>query len=105
VIDKDRASALIAAEMQVDVFLISTAVEKVAINYNKPTQQWLDKLTLSQAKAYYKEGHFLAGSMGPKIEAVLAFLDANPNGKGLITDPPHMADALDGKTGTWIVHD
>jgi carbamate kinase len=105
VIDKDRASALIAAEMKVDVFLISTAVEKVAINFNKPNQQWLDQLTLSQAKQYYKEGHFLSGSMGPKIEAMIAFMEANPTGKGLITDPPHIVDALDGKTGTWIVHD
>jgi carbamate kinase len=105
VIDKDRASALIAAEMKVDVFLISTAVEKVAINFNKPNQQWLEELTLSQAKQYYKEGHFLSGSMGPKIEAMIAFMEANPTGKGLITDPPHIVDALDGKTGTWIVHD
>ena len=105
VIDKDRASALLAAEMKVDVLLISTAVEKVAINFNKPNQQWLDTLTLSQAKQYYKEGHFLSGSMGPKIEAMIAYLEANPNGKGLITDPPHIVDALDGKTGTWIVQD
>jgi carbamate kinase len=105
VIDKDRASALIAAELKVDVFLISTAVEKVAINFNKPNQQWLDQLTLSQAKQYYKDGHFLSGSMGPKIEAMIAFMEANPTGKGLITDPPHIVDALDGKTGTWIVHD
>lgn len=105
VIDKDRASALIAAEMKVDLFLISTAVEKVAINFNKPNQQWLDRITLSEAKKYYAEGHFLAGSMGPKIEAMIAFLEANPNGKGLITDPQHIVDALDGKTGTWIVHD
>jgi carbamate kinase len=105
VIDKDRASALIAAELKVDVFLISTAVEKVAINFNKPNQQWLDQLTLSQAKQYYKVGHFLSGSMGPKIEAMIAFMEANPTGKGLITDPPHIVDALDGKTGTWIVHD
>ncbi len=105
VIDKDRASALIAAEMKVDVFLISTAVEKVAINFNKPNQQWLDKLTLSEAKQYYKEGHFLSGSMGPKIEAMIAFLEAHPHGKGLITDPPHILDAVNGKTGTWIVQD
>ncbi len=103
VIDKDRASSLLAAEMKVDVFLISTAVEKVAINFNKPNQQWLDRLTLSEAKQYYAEGHFLSGSMGPKIEAMIAFLEANPRGKGLITDPAHIVDALDGKTGTWIV--
>ena len=105
VIDKDRASALLAAEMKVDLLLISTAVEKVAINFNKPNQQWLDKMTLSEAKKLYAEGHFLSGSMGPKIEAIIAFLEANPNGKGLITDPPNIANALDGKTGTWIVQD
>lgn len=103
VIDKDRASALLAAEMKVDLFLISTAVEKVALNYKKPDQVWLDRMTLSEAKQYYAQGHFLAGSMGPKIEAMIAFLESNPQGKGLITDPQHIVDALDGKTGTWIV--
>ncbi|MCS6845883.1 MAG: carbamate kinase [Caldilineales bacterium] len=105
VIDKDRASALLAAEMKVDLFLISTAVEKVALNYKKPNQVWLDRMTLSEAKQYYAEGHFLSGSMGPKVEAMIAFLEANPQGKGLITDPQHIVDALDGKTGTWIVAD
>ncbi len=105
VIDKDRASSLLASDLKVDLLLISTAVEKVAINFNKPNQQWLDKMTLSEAKKLYAEGHFLSGSMGPKIEAIIAFLEANPQGKGLVTDPPHIVDALDGKTGTWIVHD
>lgn len=105
VIDKDRASALLAADLQVDLLLISTAVEKVAINFNKPNQQWLDRMTLSEAKRYYAEGHFLSGSMGPKIEAIIAFLEASPHGQALITDPPHMVDALAGKTGTWIVGD
>jgi carbamate kinase len=105
VIDKDRGSSLLAADLQVDLFLISTAVEKVAINFNKPNQQWLDTLTLSEAKKYLAEGHFLSGSMGPKIEAIIAFLEANPNGKGLITKPETIVQALDGKTGTWIVHD
>ncbi len=105
VIDKDRASSLLAADLKVDLFLISTAVEKVALNYNKPDQVWLDRLTLSQAKQYMQEGHFLSGSMGPKIEAMIAFLEANPQGKGLITDPPHIVDALEGRTGTWIVPD
>ena len=63
VIDKDRASGLLAAELGVDLFLISTGVEKVAINFNKPNQQWLDRLTLAEAKRYYAEGHFLKGSM------------------------------------------
>jgi carbamate kinase len=105
VIDKDRASSLLAAELKADLFLISTAVEKVAINFNKPNQQWLDKMTLAEAKQLYSEGHFLSGSMGPKIEAIMAFLEANPKGKGLVTDPAHIVDALEGKTGTWIVHD
>jgi carbamate kinase len=105
VIDKDRASALLAADLHADLLLISTAVEKVALNFNKPDQVWLDKLTLSEAKRYYADGHFLSGSMGPKIEAIIAFLEANPHGQGLITDPPHIVDALDGKTGTWIVQD
>ncbi len=105
VIDKDRASSLLAANLKADLFLISTAVEKVAINFNKPDQVWLDRMTLSEAKKLYAEGHFLSGSMGPKIEAIIAFLEANPTGQALVTDPPHIADALDGKTGTWIVHD
>jgi carbamate kinase len=105
VIDKDRASSLLAAELKVDLFLISTAVEKVAINFNKPDQVWLDKMTLSEAKKLYAEGHFLSGSMGPKIEAIIAFMEATPNGKALVTDPAHIVDALDGKTGTWIVQD
>jgi carbamate kinase len=105
VIDKDRASALLAANVHADLLLISTAVEKVAINFNKPDQQWLDRMTLREAKQYYAEGHFLSGSMGPKIEAIIAFLEASPHGQALITDPPHIVDALDGKTGTWIVQD
>ena len=102
VIDKDRASSLLAAEMKADLFLISTAVEKVAINFNKPDQKWLDKMTLSEAKKLYKEGHFLSGSMGPKIEAIIAFLEQNPTGKALVTKPETIVNALDGKTGTWI---
>jgi carbamate kinase len=105
VIDKDRASSLLAAELKADLFLISTAVEKVAINFNKPNQQWLDKMTLGEAKQLHAEGHFLSGSMGPKIEAIIAFLEANPKGKGLVTDPPHIVDAPEGKTGTWILTD
>lgn len=105
VIDKDRASSLLAAELKADLFLISTAVDKVAINFNKPDQKWLDKMTLSEAKQLYAQGHFLSGSMGPKIEAIIAFLEANPHGKALVTRPESIVDALDGKTGTWIVPD
>jgi len=102
VIDKDRATSLLAQELKVDLFLISTAVPQVAINYKKPNQQWLGQMTAAEARAYYNEGHFAPGSMGPKVEAVLSFLDAHPEGKALITDPPNIARALDGETGTWI---
>ena len=102
VIDKDRATSLLAQELKVDLFLISTAVAQVAINFNEPDQQWLDKLTADEARAYHAEGHFKPGSMGPKIEAVLSFLDAHPEGKALITDPPNIARALDGQSGTWL---
>jgi carbamate kinase len=102
VIDKDRATSLLAQELKVDLFLISTAVPQVAINFNQPDQKWLDKMTAAEARAYYKEGHFKPGSMGPKIEAVLSFLEAYPEGKALITDPANIARALDGETGTWI---
>jgi carbamate kinase len=105
VIDKDRASSLLASDLKADLFLISTAVEKVAINFGRPDQQWLDTLTLSEAKRYLAEGHFLSGSMGPKIEAIIAYLEANPKGKGLITKPETIVDALEGKTGTWVVAD
>jgi carbamate kinase len=103
VIDKDRATSLLAQQLKVDLFLISTAVPQVAINFNKPDQQWLGRMTAEEARAYQAEGHFAPGSMGPKIEAVLSFLDAHPAGQALITDPPNIARALDGETGTWIV--
>jgi carbamate kinase len=102
VIDKDWATSLLAQELKVDLFLISTAVAQVAINFNKPDQQWLSRMTPAEAKTYHQEGHFAPGSMGPKIEAVLSFLEAHPEGKALITDPPNIARALDGETGTWV---
>lgn len=105
VIDKDRASSLLASGLKADLFLISTAVDKVAIHFNQPDQRWLDRITLSEAKKLYAEGHFLSGSMGPKIEAIIAYLEANRQGKALVTRPESIAEALDGKTGTWIVHD
>lgn len=104
VIDKDRATALLATGIQADLFLISTAVEKVALNYNKPNQQWLDRMTLSEARRYMEEGHFAEGSMKPKIEAVIAFLE-NGGKQALITNPENIARALAGETGTWITPD
>lgn len=105
VIDKDRASALLAVELKADLLLISTAVEKVAVNFRKPDQKWLDRMTTSEARELYAQGQFLPGSMGPKIEAILTFLDANPKGKALVTSPSGIVNALQGKTGTWIVAD
>ncbi len=103
VIDKDRATSLLAQELKVDLFLISTAVSQVAINFNEPNQQWLDEMTAAEARAYQAGGHFKPGSMGPKVEAILSFLDAHPAGKALVTDPPNIVRALEGKTGTWFV--
>ena len=102
VIDKDFGSSILASMIDADLFLISTAVEKVAINFNKPDQKWLDKLTTSEAKQYIEEGHFAKGSMLPKIQAILKFMELGGR-QALITDPEHIMEALQGKTGTWIV--
>jgi carbamate kinase len=104
VIDKDFASSLLAREIKADLFVISTAVEKVAINFGKPDQKWLDQITLAEAKAYLAEGiHFAKGSMAPKVQAIINYLEAMPNGKALITNPQNIGRALKGETGTWIV--
>lgn len=103
VIDKDFASSLLARLIKADLFLISTAVEKVAINFGKPNQQWLDKMTLEEAKAYLAEGtHFAKGSMAPKIQAIIWFLE-NGGKQAIITNPENIGRALKGETGTWIV--
>ena len=101
VIDKDFGSSLLATMIGADLFVISTAVEKVAINFNKPDQKWLDKLTLAEAKEYAASGHFAKGSMLPKIEAIIKFLE-NGGEKALITNPENIGRALKGETGTWI---
>jgi carbamate kinase len=105
VIDKDRATSLLAQELKVDLFLVSTAVAQVAVNFNKPDQRWLSRMTVAEARGYLADKQFPAGSMGPKIEAVIDFLEAHPEGQALITDPPNIARALDGQTGTWLVAD
>jgi carbamate kinase len=103
VIDKDFASSLLAQQIGAELFLIATAVEKVAINFGKPNQQWLDKMTLAEAKQYLAEGtHFAKGSMAPKIQAVVWFLE-NGGKTALITNPENIGRALKGETGTWIV--
>jgi carbamate kinase len=102
VIDKDFASGLLAKLIEADLLLISTAVEKVALNFNKPDQTWLDEMTVAEAEQYIEEGHFAPGSMLPKIQAVVKFLKEGGK-KALITDPPNIERALKGETGTWIV--
>ncbi|MBM3125113.1 MAG: carbamate kinase [Chloroflexi bacterium] len=103
VIDKDFASSLLARLIKADLFLISTAVEKVAIHFGKPEQKWLDKMTLAEAKGYLAEGvHFAKGSMAPKIQAIIWFLE-NGGKQALITNPENIGRALKGETGTWIV--
>lgn len=102
VIDKDVASALLAEKLQADMLIIPTGVEKVAINFGQPNQQWLDGLTPVEAKRLCDDGQFGEGSMKPKVEALLQFVAANPNGAGLITQANTLLQALDGNTGTWI---
>jgi carbamate kinase len=102
VIDKDFASALLATDIDADLFLISTAVEKVALNFNKPNQQRLDRISLAEAKQYLTEGHFAKGSMEPKIRAIIDYLEAGGK-EALVTNPENIERALAGETGTRIV--
>jgi len=102
VIDKDFGSSLLAVNLQADLFVISTAVEKVALNFNTPDEVWLDEMTVAEAKQYIEEGHFKPGSMLPKVQAIIKYLESGGK-KALITDPAHIGEALDGKTGTWIL--
>jgi len=104
VIDKDLASSLLATELNADLLLISTAVEKAALNFKKPDQRDLNTMTLSEAKRYYQEGHFAKGSMGPKIHAIINYLERGGR-TALITMPETIGKALAGQTGTWIVPD
>jgi carbamate kinase len=101
VIDKDRASALLAKEIDADILIILTGVEKVYINYNKPDQKALDHLTVEEAKKYHAEGQFPSGSMGPKIEAAIDFVTSTGR-ECLITDMAVLDKALKGLTGTRI---
>jgi carbamate kinase len=103
VIDKDFASALLAINLRADVFIISTAVERVALDWGQPKQRWVDRLTLDEARERLAEGrHFAAGSMAPKIEACLEFV-AHTGGEAIITSPQAMERALAGEGGTRIV--
>ncbi|WP_372367619.1 carbamate kinase [Candidatus Uabimicrobium sp. HlEnr_7] len=104
VIDKDLASALLAATIKSDIFIISTAVEKVAIHFSTPQQQELDNVTVKELKSYIEEGHFAPGSMLPKIQAAIEYLE-NGGKKVIITTPDCLAEAIRGNTGTHIVND
>ena len=102
VIDKDLAAALMAKQLKADLFVISTAVEKVCLNYGKPNEKRLDTITVEEAEEYIKEGHFAPGSMLPKVQAMVDFVRSSGN-VGLITDPAHLYDALYAGSGTKIV--
>jgi carbamate kinase len=102
VIDKDFASALLAHKIEADLLLISTAVEKVYLNFGNPGQRPIHRMTVTQARQFIEEGHFAKGSMLPKIQAIIQFLEAGGE-EALITDPANIERALRGETGTWIV--
>lgn len=101
VIDKDLASAVLARDVQADELMILTAVEKVALNFKKPDQKFLDRLTVSEAKKYLQEGHFPPGSMGPKIQAAINFLESGGK-RVIITSIEKSVDAVKGRAGTVI---
>ena len=102
VIDKDLASSLLARELGADMLVISTTVEKVSLNFGKPDEVKIDEMTVADAKRYLAEGHFAPGSMRPKIEAMVEFIESG--GKtAVVTDPPNLVRAIAGETGTRVV--
>ena len=103
VIDKDFAAELLAEEVEADVLMILTEVEKVAINFNKPDQKDLDELTIEEAEKHIADGQFAPGSMLPKVEAAMKFVESGDNKKAIITSLDKAIDALEGKTGTVFV--
>ncbi len=102
VIDKDRTSAKLAADFKADMLIILTAVEKVAINFGKPDQQDIDHMTVSEARAYIEQCQFAPGSMLPKVQACIEYLNQHPNGTALITSLEKAAEGLRCETGTRI---
>ncbi len=101
VVDKDLASSLLARQLGADLLVISTAVERVCLDFGKPTQRAVDAMTVADARRYLAEGHFKPGSMRPKVEALVSFVEAGGR-EGIITDPAHLAQALEGKAGTRV---
>jgi carbamate kinase len=104
VIDKDLASSLLARSLEADALVLPTGVEKVALDFNKPTQRWLDRMTLAEARRHQAADQFDKGSMGPKVAALIDFVGGGGR-LGLITNPPNVARALRGETGTRVVAD
>lgn len=102
VIDKDLASSLLARELKADLLIISTAVEKVCLDFGKPAQRALDRISVAEAKRWCAEGHFKPGSMLPKVQAIISFLEGGGK-EGIITDPEHLLAASQGKTGTHLL--
>lgn len=102
VIDKDLASALLADQLKADLLVVPTGVERVAVNFGKPNQKWLDQVNLDELKQYSAEGQFPAGSMGPKISAICDFIAVNPESKAIITNLENLGKAVQGKAGTLI---
>ena len=102
VIDKDFASCVLAQQVQADTLIILTAVEKVAINFGKPDQKWLDTLTPEEAEVYMGQGHFAPGSMLPKVQAAVKFAASKPGRTALITLLEKAKDGIAGKTGTAV---
>ncbi|HHX61487.1 MAG TPA: carbamate kinase [Epulopiscium sp.] len=104
VIDKDYASSLLAREIEADILIVLTGVDQVAIDFGKPSQKFLSQMTLKETKVYMAEGQFPPGSMGPKIDAAIEFVEANKK-IALITSIERLKDAIIGKTGTRIIPD
>jgi len=104
VIDKDLASEKLAEDLDADALVILTAVEKVSLNFNKPDQKDLDKVTAAEARKYVGEGHFAPGSMLPKVEAAIKFVESKPGRKAIITSLDKAVDAISGSAGTTIVN-
>lgn len=102
VIDKDLAGERLAEEVNADIFMILTDVNGAAINYGKPNEKWLGKVTLGEIKRYYEEGHFKKGSMGPKVLAAIRFIEWGGE-RAIIAALDKAVEALEGKTGTQII--
>jgi carbamate kinase len=105
VIDKDLASEQLAREIGADTLLVLTSVRGVALHYRTPRERFLERMTAQEARQYMAEGHFATGSMRPKIEAAIQFVESGPGRKTIVADLSQAVEALEGKAGTWITND